>query len=38
MIFTNEEELKSELKKGNEKALSYLMDTYHQPYAYTFIA
>ncbi|SFW28725.1 RNA polymerase sigma factor [Cellulophaga fucicola] len=31
MIFTNEEELKSELKKGNEKALSYLMDTYHQP-------
>lgn len=29
--FKNEKELKIELKKGNEKALSFLIDTYHQP-------
>ena len=39
VIFTDEKELKKELKNGNEKALSYLMDTYHQPlclYVYSF--
>ncbi|WP_421151383.1 RNA polymerase sigma factor [Seonamhaeicola sp. NFXS20] len=37
-VFLNEEFLKEELKKGNHKALVFLMDTYHQPlcvYAYS---